>query len=205
MALPRSQCEQNELSGSCRSLVDMSTDELACLAKCGDSEAFAVAANLLRPRLLVVLTKRLNGQFADAEDVVQDTLTRAWQSIASYDEDRSFAAWVYTIALRRATDYLRSNQRRKQHVMKLSAKREMSTPTREATDVEDAADNIWAIAKQVLSSPQYEALWLRYAEQLPVNEIATTIGKSAVATRVLLHRARCRVQKQFSCESSIHE
>ena len=47
-----------------------------------------------------------------AEDAAADTMSRAFQSMTQFDAERSFAAWIGTIAVRVCTDKLRSFFRR---------------------------------------------------------------------------------------------
>ena len=184
---------------------EVTTDALARSAQSGDTTSFALLAKRLRPRLLVVLSKRLGGQMADAEDVVQDTLTAAWRNLESYDANRSFTAWVYTIAIRRAVDYIRSGKRQRHYLQQLTPN-ETSMDTAQQLIVDrEASNSIWATAKRELSNSQYTALWLRYAESLSVHEIATAMGKTQVATRVLLHRARAKLQPHFASEGRGYE
>ena len=49
---------------------------------------------------------------------------------------------------------------------------------------------LWDIADRVLTDTQRTALWLRFAEDLPVREIAAVMGKTRVTVRVTLLRAR---------------
>jgi len=179
-------------------LQQLGIDELAKLVTTGDDEAFAVLAQRMRPRLLVVLTKRLEGRVADAEDVTQETLTKAWHSIKSYDSRFSFAAWLYTIAFRRATDHLRGSQRRLRHTQQLESNEPASASAQQTLIDVETKVSIWSTAKRELSDLQYIALWLRYAEELSVREIASSMGKTQVATRVLLHRARAKLHVHFA-------
>jgi RNA polymerase sigma factor (sigma-70 family) len=53
------------------------------------------------------------GSFADAEDVLQDTLLAAWQGIGGFTEERaSLRTWLYRIATNRCLNALRSARRR---------------------------------------------------------------------------------------------
>ena len=44
---------------------------------------------------------------------------------------------------------------------------------------------------------EYEVLWLRYAEEMPVKEIARAMKRSLVGVRVLLHRSRLKLGKKL--------
>ena len=54
----------------------------------------------------------------------------------------------------------------------------------------DENDHVWALAAEVLSANQHAALWLRYAEDMSVKDIAGVMKKSTGNVKVLLHRAR---------------
>lgn len=172
---------------------ERSLDELARATQLGDDEAFELVATRLRPRLLAALSKRLDGGVADAEDVVQDALTRVWRRIDAYDADRSFVAWVYTIAFRTACDHTRKKRREREHVKRATLHASSQSRAEKTVIDRETVDDIWAAARRGLSDTQYIALWLRYAEGLAIGEIAQAMGKTQGAVRVALHRARAKL------------
>ena len=57
-------------------------------------------------------------------------------------------------------------------------------------ELREESDNVWLLAGRVLSVEQRSALWLRYAEDLSIEEVARILDKRRVTVRVLLFRAR---------------
>src|SRR6266403_4247094 len=55
---------------------------------------------------------RMIGSIIDAEDVVQDTLARAYYELAELKAMPALRPWLFRIAHNRAIDYLRSYERR---------------------------------------------------------------------------------------------
>jgi RNA polymerase sigma-70 factor (ECF subfamily) len=56
--------------------------------------------------------------------------------------------------------------------------------------------NIWNVAR-TLKPREYEALWLRYAEDMPVKDIARAMKKSPVGVRTLLYRCRLKLGRKL--------
>lgn len=57
---------------------------------------------------------RILGSAQDAEDVLQEVLLAAWQSLAGFEGRSSVRAWLYQIATNRCLNALRSASRRPQ-------------------------------------------------------------------------------------------
>ncbi len=170
-------------------------NQLATQAQAGNAAAFAELFCRFHPRLIRFLEKRLASR-CDAEDVSQEALAKAWQALASYNPKYQFATWLYTIAVRVAADHLR----RRSRGMALADSRSSDSwaapqpePLHLVEQAEDA-DNIWAVARQVLNRDQFSILWLRYGEELTVKEVAKILNKTAVGVRVALHRSRTALQ-----------
>ncbi len=80
-------------------------------ARAGDREAFAQLAEPFR-RELRVHCYRMLGSLQDAEDLVQETLLRAWQRLNTFEGRSPFRAWLYKIATNLCLDTLALRQRR---------------------------------------------------------------------------------------------
>lgn len=74
--------------------------------------AFTTAFELHR-RELHVHCYRMLGSYTDAQDLVQDTFLRAWQSRDRFEARSSFRAWLYRIATNASLDALQHSSRRK--------------------------------------------------------------------------------------------
>jgi RNA polymerase sigma-70 factor, ECF subfamily len=77
----------------------------------GDGEAFG---RLIAPhrRELLVHCYRMLGSVEDAEDVVQETLLKAWRALGGFEGRSSLRAWLYRIATNACLDALDHRARR---------------------------------------------------------------------------------------------
>jgi RNA polymerase sigma-70 factor (TIGR02960 family) len=87
------------------------TERLVAAAKSGDESAFAELTEPHR-RELHVHCYRMLGSFEAAEDLVQETLLRAWRHREGFEGGPLFRAWLYKIATNACLDELRRSKRR---------------------------------------------------------------------------------------------
>ncbi len=119
-----------------------------------------------------------------AADCVQDAFVRAyvrWRRIARYDDP---VAWIRRVALNRIRDHFRKAERGSRAVDRLAA---------EPRPVVDAPDDREVPVRELLARlPQQQriAAALFYMEQLPVREVAKSMGLSEGAVKYHLHAAR---------------
>lgn len=159
---------------------------------------------------------RMLGSFHDAEDLVQDTFLRAWQSRASYDEATGatgLRAWLYRIATNACLDALKSKQRR---VTRLTSLAEIpwlepypdrlldeiagpETPDDIVVKRETIALGYLAMI-QLLPARQRAILILHDVLGWSAAEIASLLETSVAATNSGLQRARATMQQSGATE-----
>lgn len=79
-------------------------------AKFGDREAFDALVAPERPRMIAIV-RRMVGHPEDTEEVVQDSLLRAYEKIGTFRGESAFGTWLVSIATRAAIDHLRARKR----------------------------------------------------------------------------------------------
>jgi RNA polymerase sigma factor (sigma-70 family) len=164
-----------------------SAEELAVRAREGSRGSFDQLVVRYRPGLVAFLGRRLVDA-ADAEDVAQETFVRAYAHLDRYDPGRPFSTWLFTIGKNVAANHVVARNRR-------DARNREAGPTSDATAAHAPSD-LWQRAAATLRPDAYRILWLRYAQGLSVGEIAAELGRSSVAIKVALFRARRRLLQE---------
>ena len=84
---------------------------LVAAAQAGDERAFRELVEPYR-RVLEVHCYRMLGSRHDAEDLVQETLLRAWRSLERFERRASVSTWLYRIATNACLDEIERRPRR---------------------------------------------------------------------------------------------
>jgi RNA polymerase sigma-70 factor, ECF subfamily len=144
---------------------------------------------------------------AEAEDVVQDAVLKAYRKLASFRGDAKFSTWLIAITLNEARGRLRRENRA--GIDSIDAHREESgeytpfalTDWREVPLAALERLEIRALVQSAVSQlPETyrEIVTLRDVEELSVNETATLLGISVSLVKVRLHRARMMLQRKLA-------
>ena len=190
-------------------------------ARRGDQQEFSGLTEPYRHELQVHCY-RILGSFHDAEDLVQETLLRAWRRLDTYQGRASFRAWLYKIATNACLDKL--DRRRTQRSLPPGVRQAsdphapieppilepiwlepfpdewlseaMVDPEGRYTLVESVSFAFLA-ALQILPPRQRAALILSDVLDWSAREIAELLGLTISATNSALHRARATLNKQY--------
>ncbi|HMD79773.1 MAG TPA: sigma-70 family RNA polymerase sigma factor, partial [Anaerolineales bacterium] len=79
--------------------------ERLTLARNGDEHQFGELTEPYR-RELQVHCYRILGSLHEAEDLVQETILKAWKRLSTYEGRASFRSWLYKIATNSCLDFL---------------------------------------------------------------------------------------------------
>ncbi|ORJ60027.1 RNA polymerase subunit sigma-70 [Mycobacterium simiae] len=167
-------------------------------------------------RELLAHCYRMTGSLHDAEDLVQETLLRAWKAYDQFEGQSSLRTWLHRIATNTCLSALQGRQRRplptglgapsSDPAAELVERREVPwlEPLPDLT--EDAADPSVIVASresvrlafvaalQHLSPRQRAVLLLRDVLQWRSAEVADAIGTTTTAVNSLLQRARSQLE-----------
>lgn len=135
------------------------------------------------------------------EDVVQDTLLTLHNARQTYDSGRSFSAWLFVIARRRAIDTLRRQYR--------TGRREVHEPTAYEAAPDDTLNAAGRLVKAgessalhdaiaSLSPGQREAVERLTLREQSLAEASAESGRSIGALKVNLHRANRALRERLA-------
>lgn len=185
-----------------------STDwDLVQLVRRGDREAFRTLVERYQHKVTALATGMLRNR-DDALDVVQDTFTKAYQSLDRFKGESSFYTWLYRITLNQCIDHQRRTARMPSAPIESAETPEESPTINAARDDAERDDPLQRVheaevgqrIRQAISelTPEHRAvILLREVEGLSYEEISRALEcpKGTVMSR--LHYARRQLQARL--------
>lgn len=168
-------------------------------ADAGTMTHFAASTEPLR-RELLAHSYRMLGSWADAEDVVQDALLRAWRAWDKFEQRSSVRTWLYRITTNMSLTALEGRSRRALP---------SALGTSEPDEPEKLPADAWVqpyaatrddvrlalIAGLQTLPPTQRAVWLlREVLTFPAAEVGRMLDLSVAAVKSSLQRARAQVK-----------
>ncbi len=189
---PEATTTNEGMSGEAAEAVVLDSDRaLAEQVLAGDELAFRQLYRRHSPRLFLFILRLMNGQEAEAEDVVQETWLKATERLTTFRWEASFGSWLTAIGLNVAREQLRRRGRRREDVVEGFDAPAPEIPARfELMDLERAIRD--------LPDGYRTVLVLHDVEGYRHEEIAGQLGISVGTSKSQLFHARRRVRTALS-------
>ena len=174
----------------------------------GDGSAFEVLIERYQRRLFG-LVRHYTRNATEVEDIVQDTLLKAFSRLDSYQQNAAFYTWLYRIAVNTILDFMKRKGRSPVHAVE-----DPEIVGRSETGASDATtqrlsirpdarlerDEIAGITRTVMDElPEIfrTVLVMRELEQMAYQDIAETLEISIGTVESRLFRARARFKQKL--------
>ncbi len=174
----------------------MDQPELIARARRGDGVAFGALVEADLPAM-VRLAAVVSGNAADAEDIVQEALTKVLQSLRRFDESRPFRPWFATIVANQARNWKRSRGRQLRLVQRIALQAHLPERFVEEIVLEADEGSRVVAALQSLDRHDREVLALRFLVGLSERESADALGIAVGTVKSRTSRALERMRTQW--------
>jgi len=153
-------------------------------------------------RQLYPTALRMTGNSSDAEDLVQDTMTRAYAGLAGYTPGTNGRAWLFRIMANAFINTWRHRQHEPGEVLSPDVDVDVDVAARAAPSAEDEVLNRFSQSevRAVLAELPVcfrAAIYLVDGEGYSYRDAAEMIGVPIGTVMSRLHRARTRVRQQL--------
>ncbi len=177
-------------------------DPVACLHRigAGDRDALGALYDRYTP-LLLSLARRVVGNAADAEDVLQQSWVQVWHSAARYEPARGpVAGWLCNIVRSRALDRVRSRSSRERVEGGAGGGGSASDPA--ASLVERERHSRVRAALGAIDASERRVLELAYFEGLAQSEIAERLKAPLGTVKTWTRRGLSRLRDLLQGEAT---
>jgi RNA polymerase sigma-70 factor (ECF subfamily) len=160
-------------------------------ARAGDHDAFRLLVER-HSRSIYRLAFRMTGRAEDAEDVVQETLVRAFRQLGRFEARSNFATWLYRIGFNCAIDYMRARPHRES--AEPDETLEQMSPSSSAPSIDDLVyageiSERVQTALNALSSQERAAFVMRHYHGCSIDEICGALDLKSNAAKHSIFRA----------------
>lgn len=174
----------------------MDERELVLRAQKGDRDAFGEIVRLYQARLRAFVARSVH-RAEDVFDIVQDAFLDALKNLHRFDPGQDLAPWLRAVARNRMLNFFRARRVRLNAAVALVEQALEEQWVEDEVALDEASDEVRALQQCVdrLEGSQRALLDLRYKRNLPVNDLARRLRRSAAALSMSLFRIRAALQR----------
>ena len=134
----------------------------------------------------------------DANDILQNTFLKAWQSVDGFRGDAKLSTWLYKIALNESITFLAKERKR----LSISIDDEESHLVNliESDEYVDGDDLALKLRKAVASLPEKQRLVfnMKYYDEMKYEQMSEILGTSVGALKASYHIAVKKIEQYFA-------
>jgi RNA polymerase sigma-70 factor (ECF subfamily) len=173
-----------------------SSEELMSRARSGDEEAFRLIFERYA-RSIIRFIYGMVGEADLAEELMQETFVRAYNSRTNLRDDSKLTAWIYGIARNIALNALRSRRVVADKLGNDSVELEVadSGPAPDEQLLNKELDYVIGKALETLTEDQRMVFTLKVLQQKSYEEITEITGHSVPKLKTDLHRAKSKMRE----------
>lgn len=135
------------------------------------------------------------GDTERAQELTSEVFLKCWRELtAKQTQIKHLRAYFYMTARNLVVDFYR--QKSGDVPLETAAEVSSTDETVRAVEVRVDSDRVLQVVRRLKSSYQ-EVILLHYVDRMSLREISHILQKSAVATRVLLHRANQALKREY--------
>lgn len=187
--------------------MEASDADVVARARDGDMDAYRTLVER-HARGIFGLAWRMTGSEQDAEDIVQETLLKAYRSLHRYESRSGFGTWLHRIAANCALDHIRARQRRLERQAAPPPGVDTTFDPIESAPALDPSPDRLAMSGEVrrrlqgamglLTPNERAAFVLRHCEEVPIEEIGRLLGLRENATKQSIFRAVRKLRRALA-------
>lgn len=136
----------------------------------------------------------------DTDDLLQNTLIKAWEALPQFRNESLLFTWLYRIATNESITFL--NKKRKRFFLPIVNVESQLTDKLEASPYFNGDQLQLAFQKAILSLPEKQRLVfnMKYFEELKYEEMSEILGTSVGALKASYHHAVKKIEKMINNE-----
>ncbi len=142
--------------------------------------------------------RRMVNNHEDANDLLQNTFLKAWNSIDAFRGDARLSTWLHKIAINESLTFL--ERQRKQLNLSLDDEEANLIHAIEADTDIDGDELRLELRKAIASLPEKQRLVfnMRYYDDMPYEKMSEILGTSTGALKASYHHAVKKIEQYFS-------
>ena len=165
-----------------------------------DRKATAEFVSRYADRIYAYIRSRLAPRYDLVDDLVQEVVLSAWQSLGRYRGDGPLQAWIMGIARHKVEDHYRACLRAPEPIGDGDDRQDALASLPEFDELleqEQIRRNTWQVMSELPELYRVALIW-RYWEKASAREMAAKAGKTEKAIERLLARARAEFRERWN-------